>query len=418
MSGVNQFRQLFVVKSVDNDSTFIIDKSVNAGNFASKISSTAGLYVAAADADKTASTGDTADTDNSGYYKIIAGSTTASGGFNKTTKYFMKVTSLPDTAGEIEVNTDHDGNLYFSYCGQGGKVLRSDLIEPDQIVKAVAVAPTELNKGKQVQHSFFEVNESYFATGGDGEKEAGVAIAINFTNFGNGVNSIYPFSVFVKKFVPAAGASSPNRLVDKVVAAINDAKIVDLAGNSLITASINTNKVSGKNLVEITATPTGDYVAGKTDVYYPQFTVSVSQDDDNFISDAVITEFNVDTTVSNWDVASEMELAYVGSRINGGQTLPYNFPFNGNFKQMVEEGAKYCSIDIHYYKTNDPDFSQKSHGTITLLIKEPTTSNTTGCGATNSIIGKIRTAVGSSATATLDYLNATAASRKYVVDVI
>ena len=86
MSGVNQFRQLFVVKSVDNDSTFIIDKSVNADNFASKISSTAGLYVAAADADKTASTGDTVDSVNSGYYKIKAGSTTASGGFNKATK--------------------------------------------------------------------------------------------------------------------------------------------------------------------------------------------------------------------------------------------------------------------------------------------------------------------------------------------
>ena len=384
MSGVNQFRQLFVVKKVDDDNTYLIDKTVNATNFGDKKSS---LYVY---------------DESSQNYNAVG----SSDEFVKSTKYYVKDTSrgendgrIANEEGEIEVNKDNEGNLYFSYGGQGStkanpSPLRSDLIEPSQIVDARITKPVALNKGKLIQTTKFEVNPTFFATGGDGEKLSGVTFTINFYNFGNGVNAIYPFTVYVKKFVPTDATDMANHVKE----AFDNAIINDLAGNRLVVASVDSTSVTGKSFVVITSTPTGDYVPGKTSVYYPRFDISVSADNDKFI-DSDINVTYAPATGSNYDVASEMELAYAGSRFNGGQTLPYNFPYNGNFKQMVEVGANYSSIDIHYYKTNEPDFSQKSHGTITLLIKE---SDNNSAGNALAIAGKIVKIVkGDSATVSL-----------------
>jgi hypothetical protein len=448
MSGVNQFRQLFVVKQVDDNDTYILDKFIKDATTwaAEKAAKTlyvdvAGTMTAMSSAyyvatDVTSSNFSTKKsslyTESGGTYSSAASATYDSSetyyyGYNDAyvpkTKYYVKDVSkngsndgaIVNEVGEIEVNTDKEGNIYFSYGGQSGNPLRSDLIEPDQIVSAKASAPTQFNKQKLINKAKFSVNATFFSgmSADESKKVAGVPMTINFTNFGNGVNSIYPFSIFIKN----NGATGID--AQYVADAFNSVDVVDLAGAKIAEATVESGDVV------ITAVKSGKYVPGKTDVYYPQFTISVPQEYDTIISSDIEYSSSVDPDagLNDSDIASEMELIYAGSRFNGGQTLPFNFPFNGNFEQQVVKGHSYSCIDIHYYKTNAPDFSQKSHGTITLLCDETQYStdnsgNATGCGLANDIVSKLRSAYNpKSASVTLDCLTSTAANFKEVIDI-
>lgn len=399
---VNQFRQLYVVKSIDDNNNYIVNKLVNKNNFATLAgdgNTTGNLYVATAkfvkiaenavspaysgttdyytkdSKDKmTKDTSTTGSTYNDGnHYYLDA--TSASGGYVRlantdvyvsNTTYYSKNEDIPNEEGEINWKVANLGDgvnkfIYFTYVGlskdKNGKlaVSRSPLIDPKNIVSIKAVKPAELNKNKLKQQTTLD-----FSSVNISELPSNVILTINFTNFANGDSSIFPFTVSASK-----GATTSDTVANLVKAINEDTKIADLSGNILVTASDG-----GSSKLIITANACGSYELGMQDVYYPKFTVTNDIYGDNASSLQVPQEtvFSVDSGVNNGDVAAEMELLFMGERMQGG--LPYNYPFNVNSKTMVNPNANYSCLDIHYYIDNDMDFSQRSHGTITLLCEE------------------------------------------------
>jgi len=394
---VNQFRQLYVVKELDDNNTYVVDKSVKASNFSDK---KANLYVnisgtmtalGSAYYEAKDVTSENFSTKKANLYTESGGtySSAASGTYDSSetyyysynaayvagTVYYVKNTSLTNEEGEInwKATTDTIGKkIYFTYTGKGKDkngnptISRSPLIDPKNIVSMKAVNPAFLNKNKLIQTTNvgFAIDNSNLPNQ--------VVIGINFTNFANGDSSIYPFTVSANKGTDASAT------IDNLVAAINGGKIVDLSGNQLVTAS--NGSTGGEYFLTITANACGSYELGMQDVYYPKFVVTDKMDEN--ILAPQDTTFAVDTTSANGDVAAEMELLFMGERMQSG--LPFNYPFNVNSKTMVDPTAAYSCLDIHYYIDNDKDFSQRSHGTITLLVKESAMNSVT---LMNSMLG-------------------------------
>ena len=402
---VNQFRQLYVVKSVDDNNNYIVNKLVNKDNFATLAgdgSTTGNLYVATAKfvliptttsaayssstdyytkdskdkMTKDANTTSTTYKDGSHYFLDTTG---ASGGYVRlantdvyvsNTTYYSKNEDIPNEVGEINWKVANLGDgvnkfIYFTYVGLGKDkngqptVSRSPLIDPKNIVSIKAVKPAELNKNKLKQQTTLDFSAVNIA-----DLPAKVILTINFTNFANGDSSIFPFTVNADK-----GASTSDTVANLVKAINEDTRIADLSGNTLVVASDG-----GSSKLVITAQACGTYELGMQDVYYPKFTVTndiygnVYGGNDSALQVPQETEFLVDSNANNGDVAAEMELVYMGERMQSG--LPFNYPFNVNSKTMVDPTANYSCIDIHYYIDNDMDFSQRSHGTVTLLCEE------------------------------------------------
>lgn len=373
MASINQFRQLYVVNEVDGSkATYLLDKSVNEKNFESKKNS---LFVADASTE-------------SGYAQL-----NNSAEFVKGTKYFVLDTvsgddpALPNEVGEIKVNftkgIGKKGAMYFSYAGLDGKPQKSDFIEVDKIVSATAVAPAYLNKDKLLESATFKINTAYF----NKKTVNGVNLNINIKNMGGQykTSGIFPITVFIKN--PNIEGPDTNTITASDVAGyIDDARAKDLGGNELFEVSTNNDYVT------ITAIPSGKYVRGKARKFYPVFTVGMSFGEEGFLSEGPVYIYNADTD-NNGDVAAFLEDEYLVERTNSG-TIPYGvFPRTTESEGMVNSSANYSCIDIHYYKSNEADFSQKSHGTITLLVKQ-------GLGAAaftnvNALITAIRNKIGS-----------------------
>lgn len=403
MASINQFRQLYVVKQLNDSDTYTLDKHVNAKTFFSKINlplytESGGSYslvegtsvsITGANADakaadfatkKAAAPGGKLFTRSGGsspytyaeeatydghdtLYKFEVYSSVAN------TKFYVKDGSsgedpaIPNEVGEISVNKTSgigkNGAIYFEYCGIDGKPQKSDFIEVDQIVSAKAVNFDYLNKDKLVESATFTVNTSYF----NNKTVNGVNLIINVKNMGGQykTSGIFPMVVFIAN-PDTSGPSSNTISAADVKAAIEDAKLKDLGGNDLFTVTTSSNDVT------ITANPSGEYVRGKAKKFFPMFSVGMSFGEEKFMSQEATYSYAASSDV-NGDVAAVLEDEYLVERTNSG-TIPYGtFPRTTESKGMVNPAANYACIDIHYYKTNNMDFSQKSHGTITLLVE-------------------------------------------------
>ena len=420
MASINQFRQLYVATQLNDSDTYVLDKHVNSKTFFSKINSplyteSGGVYtlvegtsVSITGADATAKAADFATkkasapggklftrsggsspytyAEEASYdghdtlYKFEAYSTVAN------TKFYIKDSAsgedpaIPNEVGEISVNKTSgigkNGAIYFEFCGVDGKPQKSDFIEVDQIVSAKAVNFDYLNKDKLVETAKLAINTSYF----NGKKVNGVNLTFNFKNMGGQykTSGVCPFTVFIAN-PDITGPDSNTISASAVAEAINEANIVDFAGNALVSATTSSNDVI------VTAIPSGEYVRGKNKTFYPFFTVAMGWGEEKFLSEEAKYAYAADST-ANGDVAAKLEDDYLVERTNSG-TLPYGWPYNTNSKAMVDSSANYACIDIHYYKSNNDDFSMKSHGTITLLVKGGSAGHE--YDAANAIIGAI-----------------------------
>jgi len=405
MASINQFRQLYVATQLNDSDTYVLDKHVNSKTFFSKINlplytESGGSYtlvegtsvsITGADADakaanfatqKAAAPGGKLFTRTGGsspytyteeptydghdtLYKFTAYSSVAN------TKFYVKDSAtgedpaIPNEVGEISVNKTSgigkNGAIYFEYCGIDGKPQKSDFIEIDQIVSAKAVNFDYLNKDKLVETASFTVNTSYF----NNKTVNGVNITFNFKNMGGQykTSGIFPFTVFIPN-PDTSGPSSNTITAAAVKGYIEDAlvNIVDLSGTPLI-ASVSVSD----NTISIVANPSGGYKRGQAKKFYPLFTIGMNFNEEKFMTEAPTYSYAADT-VANGDVAAKMEDDYLVERTNSG-TIPTGFPYNTNSQGMVDSSANYACIDIHYYKSNNDDFSMKSHGTVTLLVK-------------------------------------------------
>ena len=420
MASINQFRQLYVATQLNDSDTYVLDKHVNSKTFFSKINSplyteSGGVYtlvegtsVSISGADATAKAADFATkkaaapggklftrsgasspytyAEEASYdghdtlYKFEAYSTVSN------TKFYIKDSAsgedpaIPNEVGEISVNKTSgigkNGAIYFEYCGIDGKPQKSDFIEVDQIVSAKAVNFDYLNKDKLIETATFTVNTAYF----NKKTVNGVNLTFNFKNMGGQykTSGIYPFTVFIAN-PDITGPDSNAITAAEVAAAINETNIVDLAGNDLVSAT-----TSGNDVI-ITAIPSGEYERGLNKAFYPFFTLSMGWGEGKFMSEEPTYTYAADS-VANGDVAAKMEDDYLVERTNSG-TIPTGFPYNTNSKAMVDSSANYACIDIHYYKSNNDDFSMKSHGTVTLLVKGGAAGYE--YDAANAIIGAI-----------------------------
>lgn len=326
-----------------------------------------------------------------------------------------------DAAGSIAVKNDTAKNhLYFEYKG-AGNLMRSDLIDIQNILyakatdaddiahelKSVTVTlDTNVNGGAPVagqdyilriafrQYVGMSDEDQYFKYGmvhayaGMTASEFYKVLALSIAkNFSREVVPLIKIEVHSKTTKSKGGFDSNGYMV--VTPTTKDNGKSDATNPYYATDTLVTD-IDSIRITEVEQ-PWRLGIMEQTPVYFTVQPTTITVNGDERIW-GIVEDTDSNSTIANGKKIADLEYFCMGERgdIYRGVGFPNNIPTT----YLVDPTVKYNVIDIHYAYVGSNENVQKSEKTITLVVPKVGANNQTSNKLANDIISAINTATG------------------------
>lgn len=305
-------------------------------------------------------------------------------------------------AGAVAVKVDKNKNLYFIYKGATG-VMRSDIINADNIISAKATAATDATQKHFLKQVVVTLDPNVNGGNPIGGQDYILRIVINpyvgmsdeepYIKYGavHAVRGMKPAEFYkklasslFKNFSRELGKMLEFTIAGKVIARIRhnaagEEVLVDTDGADITVAEEYTDGVTITEAEQ-------EWTLGIKEQTYVNFTViptSVTFDGDEVTWGKAVVS-NSSAFISNGKKIADLEYFCMGER--GDQYRNIGWPNSIPTKYLVDPTASYNVLDIHYYFVDGGESPQKSEKDITIVCTDKT--------VLNKLIGQFNTASG------------------------
>lgn len=297
------------------------------------------------------------------------------------------VVSASDAAGTIALKTDAKGkNLFFQYKG-ADNVMRSDLINIDNILHINAVGADDDSQKHYLKQAVVKLDSSVNSGNPIAGQDYILRICINPYV---GMSDEEPY--FKYGAVHAVRGMTPAKFYAKMAASLYKnfsrelSKMLEFTIAGKVVDRVKTDTNGNEVLIDPTGTPitvSDEYADGITiteveqewtlgikEQIYVNFTViptTVTFDGDE-VKWGEVTVGNSDTAIDNGKKIADLEYFCMGER--GDQYRNIGWPNSIPTKYLVDPSTSYNILDIHYAYVGANEGPQKSEKDITIVCSD------------------------------------------------
>ena len=298
------------------------------------------------------------------------------------------VVSATANAGTIALKTDKEGkNLYFQYKG-ADNLMRSDLINKDNILYAKAISAEAATQKYALKKAVVKLDTNVNGGNPIGGQDYILRICINPYI---GMSDEEPY--FKYGAVHAMRGMTTGKFYEKLAASLYKnfsrelAPMLTFSINGKVVGRVKTDPATGvETLIDtdgVAITVADEYADGVTITEVEQewtlgikeqshvnFTViptTVTFDGDE-VNWGIVTVSNSTTVRNNGRMIADLEYFCMGER--GDQYRQIGWPHNLETKYLVDPEKEYNVLDIHYYFSDSGVNVQKSEKDITILFEK------------------------------------------------
>lgn len=302
-----------------------------------------------------------------------------------------------DNAGSIAVKNDNaKSHLYFEYKG-ADNLMRSDLINIDNIIYAKAIDADEM------AYDIKKVTVSLDSSVNGGSPIAGqdYILRIAFRQYIGMSDEDQYFKHGMVHAYSGMSASDFYKTLAISLAKNFSREVTPLVKIEVTTGSDETEVTPLTKIADLKSSYTGVVITEvaqpwrrgimeQVPVYFTVQPTTVISDGDERVW-GTVTE-STDGTIDNGKKIADLEYFCMGER--GDVYRGVGFPHNIVTTYLVDPTQKYNLIDIHYAYVGSNESVQKSEKTITLAVPKVGANNQTANKLANDIINAINTATG------------------------